>query len=181
MDSQEKPKRRLVTYVSEETYSQLEKISKTENRSISSITEMQIVKSLKIGEQDLNIAQSGTDQHTLDPSMINAAVVNAISNLPDKNLQILADRLSGFLARHGPAQISTRRKSLIPRKKSDVEIVKNLALRLQHFMDENKLSQRAFRDKYGADVTQITRWISGTKGMSDEKIAEFESILSSPI
>jgi len=181
MEPQDKPKRRLVTYITEETYAQLEVIAKEKTRSISSIAEMQIVKSLNNIECEIDSAQTGTARHDPDPDMIKKSVIDVISTLPDENLQALADRLSVILARHGPAQTSTKKISPIHRKRSDSEVVKNLAIRLQNFMKVNNISQRGFREKYDVDVTPMTRWLNGTKGMSDDKIAKIESILSTAI
>jgi len=174
------PKRRLVTYVSEETYARLDEIAKKENRSISSIAEIKITSALE-GLPARNVpAQPSTDRHEQKTEDIKNSVLDVITNLPDENLQILAVKLSGILARHGPARISTAKTTPVKEIPDRTKVIE-LAARLQKFISSNNISQRAFKEKYGVDITHIARWQNGSKGMSEEKILKFESILSSAI
>ncbi len=178
MDPEDRPKRRLVTYVTEEVYNQLLAESKSSKRSISSITEMKILQGISTGTAQHGQAQSSEYD-------IKNSVIETVANLPEDTLQILARRLSDVLAhsitaQHMPARTGTVTKPTSIRKKSNADTVKDLAIRVQKFMNSNKISQRGFKEKYDVDVTPLTRWINGTKGMSDERIAKLESIISSP-
>lgn len=222
MASPDKPKRRLVTYVTEEVYEKLNSEAKEFDRSISSIAEMKINLGLDLGtvrhgpaqtdpedmknsvietitnlpEENLQIfaeklsrvlgqhepAQPGTDY-------MKNSVIETITNLPEENLQILAEKLSRILDRHGPVQGSTEyqsvskpilekrwSKEIIPRM--DMNKVQDLAKRLMKFIHDNGLTQRSFKQEYGMDITQLSRWERGTKSMSEETFSHFEKIIS---
>jgi hypothetical protein len=235
MSTTDPPKRRLVTYVAEETYDRLNIMARDENRSISSIAETLI----NIGLNKVP-AQSGTDQHTENSEELKSSVLEVISNLPDDNLQSLAEKLSRILEKSMPAQTGTVQhvENSEEMKSSVLEVISNLpddnlqslaeklsrileksmpaqtgtvqhtsnqntnipiifsrfkkpnadkskvleiAVKLQTFMNKNNISQRTFKETFGVDVTHLSRWIQGTKGMSEEKIQKLELILSNPI
>ena len=90
MSPPEKPKRRLVVYVTENIYEILNSIAKMENRSISSIAEMQILSGLSGAPARRVPYRAGTAHHVpdrqgVDSDGIKSSVIDVLSNLPDLN------------------------------------------------------------------------------------------------
>lgn len=174
MDPQDKPKRRLVTYVTEEVYEQLVSESKLSKRSVSSIAEMKISQGMS----------SSTEQHGpahISEEKLKDSVVDTITNLPEENLQILADRLAQILNRHGPAQSGTYAKDseTFRKIKLDPQKTQDIATRMLSFINDRGLTQRSFKATYGIDITHIAKWKQGTKMMCSETFQRFEKILAS--
>ncbi len=202
MQPPEKPKRRMVVYITEETYANLQEIAVLENRSVSNVAERKIIAGLRAGPDrtgpDPSKAEQ-TGQNLTGPGTedLKISVIDVLDNLPAESLTHLAEKLSRILDR--PLPVLTRQDQTVPvrtgskiaivqetdappdieeieRKK---EIVKDVATRLSEFVLKNHISQRKFRKKYGFDITSLRFWINGQRGMSFEMIDRIEKILSS--
>ncbi len=200
MQPPDKPKRRMVVYVSEETYASLQEIAALENRSVSNVAERKIIVGLRAGpdrtEPDL-IKATPTRQDQTGQEDLKTSVIDVLDNLPVESLAHLAEKLARILDKTVPVQ--TEPNQTVPERTGPISIsvqefnfpitaeetekkkklVKDVATRLSEFVQKNQISQRGFRKKYGVDITSLRFWISGQRGMSFEMIERLEKIISS--
>ena len=209
MHSPEKPKRRMVVYVSEEIFETLNKLAIKESRSISRITEMQIALGLGIKSDKLPPPISmpdhtGQDRSFVHPEEMKTSVIDVINNLPEENLSILAKKLESVLSHTGQyrtGQVQTGKARIEPdnylffnkQRGVSIEIVteilkigednlttsQKLAIKLNEFLQKTNLSQRLFKERFGVDITQMGKWVRGMKSMGPETRKKIEMILSS--
>ena len=209
MQSSEKPKRRMVVYVSEDIFERLNVIAIKESRSISRVAEMKIASGLGINPDKLpppkNIPeQTGQDRSNIDQKEIQTSVIDVINNLPEENLSILAKKLENILSHTGqyrsvpfrtekaridPDQnlffskqigVSTEIVTEILKKgENNLTPSQKLAIQLNEFLQKSNLSQRLFKERFGVDITQMGKWVRGIKSMGPDTRKKIELILSS--
>lgn len=195
MQSPEKPKRRMVVYITEETYAQLQEIAGFENRSVSNVAERKILVGLRAGPDrtgpDLTEnAPTRPDRTGKKPEDLKTSVINVLDNLPAESLVHLAEKLSRILDNSVPVQTGQDQNepvvsgSNVENLHSDYVTEKQkkiieIATRLSDFVQKNKFSQRSFRKTYGIDITNLRFWVTGERGMSFMMMDKLEIILSS--
>jgi Trp operon repressor len=209
MQSPEKPKRRMVVYVSEEIFERLNQIAIKESRSISRVAEMKIASGLGINSEKLpppiNIPeQTGQDRSNTNLKEIKTSVIDVLNNLPEENLSILAKKLENILSHTGmyrSVPVRTEKARIDPdqnlyfskQRGVSIEIVteilkkgednltpsQKLAIQLNEFLQKSNLSQRLFKEKFGVDITQMGKWVRGIKSMGPDTQKKIELILSS--
>lgn len=209
MQSPEKPKRRMVVYVSEEIFERLNQIAIKESRSISRVAEMKIASGLGINSEKLpppiNIPeQTGQDRSDTSQKEIKTSVIDVLNNLPEENLSILAKKLENILSHTGmyrSVPVRTEKARIDPdqnlffskQRGVSIEIVteilkkgednltpsQKLAIQLNEFLQKSNLSQRLFKERFGVDITQMGKWVRGIKSMGPDTRKKIELILSS--
>lgn len=200
MQAPEKPKRRMVVYVTEEVYATLQTIAESENRSVSNVAEGKILTGLRAGLHQTGSGRAVTslsEQARIgrEPEELKNSVINVLDNLPDEKLSILAEKLSRIINRAGPVRPVTNQKNLVqttPIMESSKNVeqllsdystekkkrVQEVAAKLSEFIQKNNLSQRKFRKEYGIDITSLRFWLTGERGMSVEMLSKIEKIIS---
>ena len=195
MASSEKPKVRLVVYVPENVYNEINAIAQVEDRSISSVTERKIMVGLGLDKGGRAVAQDSTARigpaHSTNSDI---SKKDPFANISEENLTLLAKKLQHVIESQDPTpikavpdptfistlqqvspQINPTQIDSLDRK--EIFQTQNLAKLLKEFVIINGLTHHEFRNKYGFDISQITRWITGTRGMSFEVIQKTKEIL----
>lgn len=55
---------------------------------------------------------------------------------------------------------------------------KRVAILLKKYLEDNNISQRTFKQKYGIDITPIKSWLLGTRFISDKMALKIMKIIA---
>jgi hypothetical protein len=194
MHSPDTPKRRMVVYITEETFAELKAIAEVENRSVSNVAEGKIMSGLRAGPvlsgpalSKVELTGQAREDKKSDPVKVDYSLF--INEMPEDTLSILAEKLARILVRAGPVlsdpvrscpekpirKITTSNYS--PERLAQIQEV---AKKLNSFVVKNKFTQRTFKNTYNLDITSMRAWLEGCRGMSIDTIEKIEEIISNP-